>query len=210
VGLGRDDWQTPRGKFRVRSKSLNPTWVIPESILQERIADKGDTRTSIAGGEPDNPLGGHRLALSMPAYAIHGTNTPWGVGMQVSHGCIRLYPEDIERLFPLVPVGTPGRFVYQPVKVGVRGGEVYVEITGDIYGLTPAIWREAHSMLERRGVADRVDRERLIAALSQPRGIPIRVTGRRDGVTPVVSVDTVEVLSDAGISDTDEFEAADD
>jgi L,D-transpeptidase ErfK/SrfK len=210
VGLGRDEWQTPRGKFAVRSKSLNPTWVIPASILQERIAEQGDTRTAIAGGEPDNPLGGHRLALSMPGYAIHGTNTPWGVGMQVSHGCIRLYPEDIGRLFPLVPVGTPGRFVYQPVKVGVWGGEVYVEITGDIYGLTPAIWREARSMLERRGVADRVDRERLIAALSQPRGIPIRVTGSPDGVTPVAPVGTVEVLSDAGISHTDEFETADD
>src|SRR5439155_1331329 len=66
-------------------------------------------------------------------YGIHGTNIPWGVGMQVTHGCVRLYPEDIERLYPLVPVGTPVEFTYQSVKVGTRGADVYVEVHRDIY-----------------------------------------------------------------------------
>jgi L,D-transpeptidase ErfK/SrfK len=118
VGLGRDDWKTPQGRFKIRGKTVNPTWNIPASIQAERVAEKGFSETSVAGGTPDNPLGKYRFELSMQgSYAIHGTNIPWGVGMQVSHGCVRLYPEDIEAMFPLVPVGTPGQFIYQPVKI---------------------------------------------------------------------------------------------
>jgi L,D-transpeptidase ErfK/SrfK len=112
VGLGRDEWRTPKGKFKVLGKTKNPTWVIPESIRQEHIKERNDPRTMIEGGAADNPLGKYRLELTMPGYRIHGTDIPWGVGMQVSHGCVRLYPEDIEQLFPIVPVGTPGEFIY--------------------------------------------------------------------------------------------------
>src|SRR5262245_36657585 len=122
VGLGRDDWRTPAGKFRVTGKTVNPRWNIPESIRKEHIEERDDPRTLIPGGAPDNPLGKYRFELSLPMYRIHGTDIPWGVGMQVSHGCVRLYPEDIERLFPMVPIKTPGEFTYQPVKVGRRGG----------------------------------------------------------------------------------------
>jgi len=210
VGLGRDDWQTPRGRFKVRSKTLNPTWIIPESIRKEHIAERGDPRTLIPGGAADNPLGRHRLALSLSTYAIHGTNIPWGVGMQVSHGCVRLYPEDVERLFPLVPVGTPGEFVYQPVKVGVRAGAVYVEVTRDIYGLTPALWKEANAMIERLGVADLVDHERLMLALRRASGTPVKVSGDTDMGKPVGADRIEEVLSHAGTSYTDDLETADD
>ena len=204
VGLGREEWKTPQGKFTVRSKTVDPTWVIPKSILEERIEEDGDDRTSIPGGAADNPLGKHRLALSLPSYAIHGTNIPWGVGMQVSHGCIRLYPEDVEGLFPLIPVGTPGEFVYQPVKVGLHHGEVYVEVTQDIYGLTPAIWKEARAMLERVGVADRVDHERLMAALQHPTGIPVKITGRPNGTAAAGAIHGVGVQHDARVSYTNE------
>jgi L,D-transpeptidase ErfK/SrfK len=180
VGLGRDDWRTPEGKFRISGKTENPTWVIPDSIRREHIAERGDHRALIPGGHPDNPLGRHRLELTLPMYRIHGTNIPWGVGMQVSHGCVRLYPEDIERLFAAVPVGTPGAFVYQPVKVGVRGGEVFVETHSDIYGQTPALWREANAMLRRVGVAERIDPDRLMAALQSQNGIPARISGERE------------------------------
>jgi len=176
VGLGREEWQTPTGKFKVRSKTVNPTWVIPESIRNERITKDGDDRKSIPGGSPENPLGAHRLALSLPGYAIHGTNIPWGVGMQVSHGCIRLYPEDVEWIFPLVPVGTQGEFVYQLVKIGTRGDDVYAEVAHDIYGLKPAVWKEAMEMAARLGVEDRLDEERLRAAIERPTGIPVIVS----------------------------------
>ena len=124
VGLGRDDWRTPSGSFKVVEKTVNPRWVLPESIKAEHRREGKPAPDFIAGGDPDNPLGKYRLRLTLPLYGIHGTDIPWGVGMQVSHGCVRLYPEDIERLFPMVPVGTPGQFIYQPVKVGARDGRV--------------------------------------------------------------------------------------
>ncbi len=183
VGLGRDDWRTPRGKFKIRDKTVNPQWNIPESIRQEHIQERGDYRTFIPGGAPDNPLGRHRLSLTLPMYGIHGTNIPWGVGMQVSHGCVRLYPEDIERLFPLVSVGTPGEFVYQPVKVGRRGGAVYVEVHQDIYGYTPALYQETTSAIARLGVAAPIDEETLLTALEDANGIPLRVTPDPEAAT---------------------------
>jgi L,D-transpeptidase ErfK/SrfK len=176
VGLGRDDWRTPSGRFRIRGKTVNPQWNIPESIRKEHIAERGDARTFIPGGDPENPLGRHRIELTLPMYAIHGTNIPWGVGMQVSHGCVRLYPEDIERLFPLVPIGAPGEFAYQPVKVGVRGGAVYVESHRDIYGYAPALYREATETIRRAGLEGRVDERLLTRALEDTGGMPIRVS----------------------------------
>jgi L,D-transpeptidase ErfK/SrfK len=174
VGLGRDDWQTPSGRFKVIGKSVNPQWNIPESIRQEHIAERNDPRTFIPGGAPDNPLGKYRLELTLPAYRIHGTDIPWGVGMQVSHGCVRLYPEDIEHLFPQVPVGIPGEFIYQTVKVGQRDGEVYVEVHEDIYGKTPAIFHDAMTVLGRRGVRA-IDAGRLERGLDESGGIPFPV-----------------------------------
>lgn len=198
VGLGREEWQSPQGKFKVRSKTENPTWVIPESIRAERIEKDGDARTQIPGGAEDNPLGNRRLALTLPSYAIHGTNMPWGVGMQVSHGCIRLYPEDIERLFPQVAVGTPGEFIYQPVKIGRYGDDVYAEVARDIYGLTPGIWREATALIERMGLTARIDENLLMQALQDPAGFPVKISRDR---FPTEQTRT-EVNTDARVSST--------
>ncbi len=180
VGLGRDDWRTPQGSFRIRGKTENPTWVIPDSIRAEHIQERGDNRTSIPGGDPDNPLGPYRLELTMPSYGLHGSNMPWGVGMQVSHGCIRLYNEDIAQLFREVPVGTPGEFLYQPVKLGLRGGLVYVEVHPDIYGLRGDLEELAEQMLAQRGWSDGVDRGRLRRALLEQSGLPVMIS--RTGV----------------------------
>jgi lipoprotein-anchoring transpeptidase ErfK/SrfK len=184
VGLGRDDWRTPQGKFRVRGKTKNPTWNIPVSIQKERIAEKGYTEKSIPGGSPDNPLGKYRIELTLPMYTIHGTNIPWGVGMQVSHGCIRLYPEDIEQLFPMVPVGTPGEFVYQPVKIGARGGRIYAEVHKDIYNLVPALYRQARIYLDRLGWRDRINEDRLLDAIQGESGVPVDITAGADELRP--------------------------
>ena len=214
VGLGRDDWRTPTGKFKIRGKTLNPQWNIPESIRKEHIADRGDSRTFIAGGDPENPLGRHRIELTLPMYGIHGTNIPWGVGMQVSHGCVRLYPEDIERLFPLVPIGAPGEFAYQPVKVGLRGGAVYVEAHRDIYGHAPAQYREAVAAFSRAGLADRVDQQALLRALEDGYGMPIRLTPEpsEPAVAPVNSVqaDAPREIDDGRVPPQNDGQAADD
>jgi len=176
VGLGREEWKTPVGKFSVREKTVNPTWVIPESIRKERIADKGFSEKMIPGGDPNNPLGKYRMRLTLDLYGIHGTNIPWGVGMLVSHGCVRLYPEDIEKLYPMVPVGTQGVFVYQPIKVGMANGRVYVEVHKDLYGMKPGMYRETRAMLEQHGFMSLVDEEKLHEAVLAQTGIPVDVT----------------------------------
>lgn len=180
VGLGRQQWRTPQGDFRIVEKARNPIWVIPESIRKERIAEDGSSEKSIAGGDPDNPLGAYRMRLSLPAYAIHGTNIPWGVGMSVSHGCVRMYPEDIHELFPMVPRGATGAFVYQTIKVGRRDGKVFVEVHPDLYGLQPGPWRETMKLLDAQGLRTRVDEAKLLVAIQEKRGHPVDVTRTAD------------------------------
>ncbi len=179
VGLGRDDWRTPSGSFKILGKTKNPKWVIPESIRQERIRDEGLHERSIPGGDPRNPLGKFRLELSMPGYRIHGTNKTYGVGMQVSHGCVRLYPEDIERLFAAVDVGALGEFIYQPVKVGAADGRIYVEVHKDIYTLLPGLYSEAVRLLRERGWAGYADAKKVQRAVEAQTGVPVDVTAKR-------------------------------
>ena len=179
VGLGRTDRRTPRGSFKVKGKTVNPTWVIPERIRQEHIAEHGDDRKSIPGGHPDNPLGKYRIELTIPYYTIHGTNNPWGAGMPVSHGCARLYPEDIEHLFPLVNVGTPVEFTYQTVKAGRRKDGTYIEAHSDLYGVGGSLDAAARKELGRIGST--VDKKTLKGALERSRGLPVRVVGGARG-----------------------------
>ena len=127
LGIGRDGWETPLGVTKIIQKRKDPTWTPPESIRKEH-AEKGDILPDVVPAGPDNPLGLFAMRLGIPGYLLHGTNRPAGVGMRVSHGCIRLFPEDIEYLFSQVSVNTPVRIVYQPYKIAMKGERVYVEI----------------------------------------------------------------------------------
>jgi L,D-transpeptidase ErfK/SrfK len=176
VGLGREDWPTPIAKFKVRGKTPNPVWVIPESIKKERIAEKGWTEDFIPAGSPDNPMGKYRIDITLPSYAIHDTNNPWAVGRLVTHGCIRLYPEDIQQFFNVVRVGSPGEFVYQPVKLGILNGKVYAEVHEDIYKVIPDLWQEAQRVAQESGWADMIDSRLLLKALMAKTGMPVNVT----------------------------------
>ncbi len=175
VGLGRFDWKTPVGIWTVVAKTKDPTWVVPNDIYQEHLERDGEADHVIPGGDPDNPLGHYRLSLSLPEYALHGTDVPWGVGMNVSHGCVRLYPEDIERLYSKVRIGTPGRFVYQPVKFGWRGDSLYVEVHDDLYAMYPGLWNHAVSEVKRLKLEDQVDMSKLEKAVELRSGIPTYV-----------------------------------
>lgn len=126
MSIGRMDWQTPMGKTKIVSKVVNPTWYPPESIRKEH-ADDGRPLPKVVPAGPDNPLGGFAMRLDIPGYLIHSTNRPAGVGMRVTHGCIRMYPEDIEVLFGQIPVGTPVRIINQPYKVGWSVEGLYLE-----------------------------------------------------------------------------------
>lgn len=127
VSIGRMDWQTPLGETRVTQKVRNPTWWPPESIRQEAAQDGKYLPASVPPG-PDNPMGKFSLHLDLPGYRIHGTNLPSGVGMRVTHGCVRMYPEDIEFLFELVRVGTLVQIVSQGIKLGWDGDTLFMEV----------------------------------------------------------------------------------
>jgi L,D-transpeptidase ErfK/SrfK len=172
VGLGRFDWKTPVGPFRIRGKTKDPTWVVPNDIYQEHLERDGEAEHMIPGGDPDNPLGRYRIELSLPEYGIHGTNVPWGVGMNVSHGCVRMYPEDIDVLFHMVRVGMPGQFVYQPIKFGWRANRLYVEVHDDLYGMYPGLWNYATKLVNQSGLQDQVDMNALQKAVVDKTGVP--------------------------------------
>ena len=182
ISIGRQNWGTPKALTRIVAKLTDPRWYPPASIRKEH-AKEGDTLPPFVPGGADNPLGLFALRLALPGYLIHGTNKPYGVGMRVSHGCIRLYPEDIEELFHQVPVGTPVRIINRPYKVGWRDGILYVEVHPhlkedkdqfrDIY--TQIVGLIIKSAGQRKV---NVQWENLQTAVEQERGIPVAI-GRR-------------------------------
>ena len=127
ISIGRMDWETPLGRTSITQKVRNPSWYPPESIRAEHAAE-GDPLPRIVPPGPDNPLGEYAMRLGIPGYLIHGTNRPAGVGMRVTHGCIRMFPEDIDYLFGRVGVNTPVRIINEPVKVGWQGDRLFVEV----------------------------------------------------------------------------------
>ena len=135
-GVGRQDWKTPLGKTSVARKVKDPAWHPPESIRREHAAN-GDPLPEIVPPGPHNPLGAYALHLNLPGeYRIHGTDIDkiYGIGMQITHGCVRMYPEDIAQLYQSVAVGTPVYIVKQPVKVGWLDNALYIEAHPDLEG----------------------------------------------------------------------------
>jgi L,D-transpeptidase ErfK/SrfK len=127
MSIGRMDWETPLGRTSVISKVKDPSWYVPESIRAEHAAD-GDPLPRIVPAGPKNPLGEYAMRLGIPGYLIHGTNRPAGVGMRVTHGCIRMFPEDIGFFFGQVALNTPVRIINEPVKIGWDGDALIIEV----------------------------------------------------------------------------------
>jgi L,D-transpeptidase ErfK/SrfK len=192
VGIGDTDFQTPPGMYSVGNKRANPTWYIPPSL-------RAKYQTSTIPPGPDNPLGKYWLGLKDTMYGIHGTDIPWAVGRTVTHGCIRMYPEDIERFYPVIQLGTPVQIVYEPVKIAEVGGQIYVEIHRDIYHKFPDMAGSARQKAIATGVWPQVDRQKFMTAVEEQKGIPVNVTGaynsdRRN------SLDSVGTATAAGSS----------
>ncbi|MFK8027823.1 MAG: L,D-transpeptidase family protein [Gammaproteobacteria bacterium] len=132
VSVGKDDqWETPLSFTRITSKTAKPNWYPPESIRKEH-EENNDPLPKIVPPGPDNPLGDYKIGLALSGYLIHGTNVPEGIGMRVTHGCIRLHPTGIEKLFKSVEINTPVTIVNQPYKVGWRDNKLYVETHSEI------------------------------------------------------------------------------
>lgn len=127
VSVGRMDWETPLGITKIVSKKIDPTWTPPKSLKEEALAD-GNVLPDVVPAGPDNPLGRYAMRLGIPGYLIHSTNKPYGVGMRVTHGCVRMYPEDIETLFGKIPAGTPVQIVNQPIKLGWLADSLFLEL----------------------------------------------------------------------------------
>lgn len=180
VSIGRVDWQTPLGTTRIISKTANPKWYPPESIRKEH-EEKGDPLPKVVPAGPDNPLGNYALRLDIPGYLIHGTNKPAGIGMQVTHGCIRLYPENIEFLYKKVKTGTKIHIVDQAYKAGWYGDRLYMEVHPALVdgkyvkslNLTPMV-RVLAKRTEKR-TDYKLDWERARSIATEPRGIPMDI-----------------------------------
>jgi L,D-transpeptidase ErfK/SrfK len=126
IGIGREGWETPLGRTKVVQRIDNPWWTPPASVRREH-RELGDELPAIVPPGPDNPMGSMAIQLGFPSYFIHGTNMPFGVGQRVSHGCIRLYPNDIQAFGTNAVKGTPVRIIDDSFKAGWRQGELYVE-----------------------------------------------------------------------------------
>jgi len=171
ISVGAEGLQTPEGEFKVKNMVENPTWTAPASIREERP----DGPHSIPPG-PDNPLGDHWIGLSIPGYGIHGTNKPLGVGRRVSHGCIRLYPEDVRDLFSRVKVGTRVHIIYQPIKMAVHGGVLLAECHDDYLQRLQDPLNEAMKIEHSLGWGGSINWDALYKALQESRGIPLPIS----------------------------------
>jgi L,D-transpeptidase ErfK/SrfK len=178
VSIGKMDWSTPLGKTRVVDKRKNPTWTPPESVRKEH-AERGDPLPPVVKAGPDNPLGAYamRLDIKPGAYLIHGTNNPIAVGMAITHGCIRMYPEDIEALFPKVPVNTPVWLINEPVKVARVNGQVWLEVHPpvDAEGQRAAVDLEGFYALANAALGETpaaIHWDFVLATLQEASGIP--------------------------------------
>ena len=122
IGVGREGLNTPIGKTKVTRKKEGPTWTPTARMRKE----DPELKPYYPPG-PDNPPGTHALYLGWPTYAIHGTNKPFGIGRRISSGCIRMYPENITKLYEMIPVGTKVQVVDQPIKLAWIDDRLYLE-----------------------------------------------------------------------------------
>ncbi|MFA5110297.1 MAG: L,D-transpeptidase family protein [Desulfobaccales bacterium] len=168
IGIGVFEYKTPIGKrLRVQNKAVDPGWRIPKG-LQAKYG-----MSYMPPGE-DCPVGNRWMGLSH--YGLHGTHAPMGVGRLVSHGCIRHYPEDIEKLFDMTPVGTSVEMIYEPVKFGFLQGRIYAEVHEDIYFRIPDMVQYAIKKLHDRNLASRINWPRFLRAIEESTGAPVDIT----------------------------------
>lgn len=179
VGIGKQGRETPLGSGRVVNKLDNPTWYPTQGVIDD-YARQGRSLARVIPPGPDNPLGEHAIVLDLPGYLLHGTNRPDGVGMRVSQGCVRLYPEHIRELVAQLPLGTDVHFVDQPIKLGKRDEKLYLKVLPDDDGNMP----ERATVLA--AVDDWLGRRALEGAIELDTAAVDRALLAADGVTRVV------------------------
>jgi L,D-transpeptidase ErfK/SrfK len=185
IGIGKVGWRTPEGITKIVRREKDPTWRVPVSVRKEH-EEYGEELDPVIGPGPDNPLGKYAFYLQWPSYLIHGTNKPAGVGLRSSHGCIRLYPEDIEQFFGMIPLGTQVRVVDQPFVFGWQDGQLYMQPYG-VLADDRRNWSKAQRQLLTKSLAPPLERQLksqhqhinwdLVATLAHDaRGVPVPVS----------------------------------
>ena len=202
IGIGKVGWKTPEGATTVVRRTKDPD--LASDRVHHQGASRGARREPRAPWSrpgPDNPLGRFAFYLGWPTYMIHGTNKPAGVGLRSSHGCIRLYPEDIAQLFEMTPVGTQVRVVNQPFVFGWHEGALHIQAF-DVLEDDPRDWKKAQAKLLNKALAERIQQElkarkekidwEAVSKLShEPRGIPVSVSGGPDQLDHIVASATI-------------------
>ena len=185
IGIGRVGWATPQGTTKVVRRTKDPTWRPTASIIKEH-RENGEELQKVVGPGPDNPLGRYAFYLGWPSYMIHGTNKPAGVGLRSSHGCIRLYPEDIELLYSMVPVGTKVTVVNEPFVFGFQDDKLFLQAF-DVLEDDTRDWQKAQKKLVTKAIGADIQKELkkrneeiswdLVATVGHdPRGIPLVIS----------------------------------
>lgn len=170
VGVGKSDWPTPAGRFTVRSLEENKTWFVPESIQEEMRAKGMDVQLRVPPG-PDNPLGRHWIGLSEPGIGIHGTIAPVSIYAFRSHGCIRLHPNDAERLYGQVRKGDAVHIIYEPALLArFLDGRIQVEVHRDAYRKGGDAMATLKRLADEQGLAPWIDWEKVKAAVREAAG----------------------------------------
>jgi L,D-transpeptidase ErfK/SrfK len=196
IGIGKVGWSTPEGVTKIVRRQADPTWRVPISVIKEHH-ENGEELERVIGPGPDNPLGKFAFYLQWPSYLIHGTNKPAGVGLRSSHGCIRLYPEDIAQLFEMVPVGTQVRVVNQPFVFGWHAGQLYMQAF-DVLEDDSRDWKKTSRKLLSKSFAATLQKQLkthneqvnwdVVATLTHsPRGVPVPISVADGSVDQVLA-----------------------
>jgi L,D-transpeptidase ErfK/SrfK len=170
IAIGDAYDPTLLGEFRVGAKRTNPTWYVPKSILEERPG-----QPPVVPPGPDNPLGSRWMTIGDTSYGIHGTNVRWSIGRQATHGCIRLYEDEIERLYDRIPTGTRLQLLYQPYKWGREGAILYLEAHPDPYERAADRLAVALEQPRALGLVQHVDVGLVRRVVDEARGVPVAV-----------------------------------
>ena len=188
IGIARPGWPTPLGSTRIIAKEKDPSWIVPKNIQAEHRSQGETDFPDYFPPGPNNPMGMLALETGFSQIFIHGTNRPWGVGMQVSHGCIHLYPENAAYLFPRVPVGTPVRIINQPVMVGERGPLLYLSVSKPIDEYPSpegGLFMQAMEALTR--YTPKINWDRMQQVVDAKQVIPVPVNAGAPGLDDIIA-----------------------